>query len=219
MAKKSRKDKRAPKRRRLRASIKEVEGEIRLLLRQRRDLEHQLAKLSHMKKGGGRGKGSSFERAVAKMVLKTFPGFSAKDCYRTPLSGGHFAASKNDPGDLVMSPKLRQLFPFSVECKSYKELPLETFWLPETKRKGLINGWLKQCVKACNGSFDKKQPGDQLYPLLIMKGNRGRIFCALPGLYPQVTQIKHKLRIRYNKKEWFVLLFQDLLTAFKNKEN
>lgn len=120
-----------------------------------------------MKKGGGRAKGSAFERHVAKMVVATFEcyGISNADCYRTPLSGGHLHASKLDPGDLVMSPKLRKYFPYSVECKSYKKLDWPKLLSPG-KDKGHWTDWWQQC---------KKASGEAL-PLLVFRQNRSEIF-------------------------------------------
>lgn len=116
-----------------------------------------------MKAGGGRNKGSAFERKVAKLIIATFAnkGITKQDCYRTPGSGGHRFASKTDPGDLVLSPKLRKLFDYCVECKSYKTVP----WgrLLSSGNNGIFDDWWKQTCKAAKTT---KAP-----PLLVFKHN------------------------------------------------
>lgn len=115
----------------------------------------------------GRRKGSAFERQVAKMIIATFEGrgITAEDCYRTPLSGGHVHASKENPSDLQMSAKLLKLFPYSVECKCYRKVNLfPAMYL--RNNKGQLAEWWKQAVKACNGRE----------PLVVFKQNGSDIF-------------------------------------------
>jgi hypothetical protein len=127
--------------------------------------------------GGGRQKGNGFERAVAKMVISAFAefGITKKDCYRTPLSGGHMRASLNDPGDLVMSQKLLNYFPVSVECKAYRAVPWNKLLWPR-KKKGVWDSWWKQ---ACKAAYVQKR-----LPLVIFKQN---------GSVPYVMYVHHDL--------------------------
>ncbi len=126
-----------------------------------------------MKPGGGRQKGSSFERKVAKLIVATFAqyGITKEDCYRTPGSGGHRFASKKDPGDLVLSPALKKLFPYSVECKHYKELDWTMLLRPD-QRRGHFGTWWRQACKAAQAT--------DTVPLLIFKANRSDIFAMFP---------------------------------------
>lgn len=126
-----------------------------------------------MKPGGGRAKGSSFERKVAKMIVAAFAkqGITKEDCYRTPGSGGHKYACKVDPGDLVLSPKLQKLFNFGVECKFYKSLDWAMLLRPDNRR-GDFGSWWRQAVKATQGTSK--------CPLLVFKGNRSDIFVMFP---------------------------------------
>lgn len=121
-----------------------------------------------MKAGGGRNKGSAFERKVAKLIIATFAnkGINKEDCYRTPGSGGHRFASKTDPGDLVLSPALRELFNFSVECKHYAKLDWGVL-LSNRRKKGQFESWWRQCCKAAV---------DDAIPLLVFKRNNGNIY-------------------------------------------
>ena len=130
----------------------------------------------------GRNKGNGFERVVAGLIVATFEryGISKDDCYRTPGSGGHLRASKTDPGDLVISRKLRKYFNFSVECKFYKSLDWHRL-MSTDKHKGHFSDWWEQCVRSAEAA--KGNPT----PLLIFKKNAGQIYCMYPsalGTFP-----------------------------------
>ena len=122
-------------------------------------------------KMSARSKGSGFERQIAKAVVAVYAAefpkknFDKTDCWRTPLSGGHHAISKHDPGDLQYSPRLKKLFPWSVECKSYRRLHWHRL-MTKKKNKGHWNKWWSQCVKAA-GKLG-------MSPLLIVKENGGQ---------------------------------------------
>lgn len=171
-----------------------------------------------MKKGGGRGKGSSFERYIAGRVVSAFKkfGIKKKDCYRTPMSGGHRQASKSDPGDLVLSKRLRELFPYSVECKFYKEINLWQFMQAEKKRDKSwpVTKWLEQTCTACG----KKK---KVFPLLVFRQNRSpHVLAALPLLMPVIGLIKGaKLRFKYEGKNWYVVDFEELLSVIAEERN
>lgn len=130
-----------------------------------------------MKARSRREKGSRFERKVAKLVVTALAskGIVLEDCYRTPNSGGHMRASKHDPGDLVVSPRLRRYFPFSVECKCYKSLDWHKLFEKDSKRNHWAKWWKQACVAA---SFDSA-----LTPLLVFKENRGSAFAMLPAVW------------------------------------
>lgn len=161
-----------------------------------------------MKPGMGRLKGSSFERQVAKMVIGAFAekGVTKLDCFRSPLSGGHYAASQTDPGDLVISPKLAEYFPFSIECKSYAKLDWALlFNCPPTSH---WTKWMAQCMKAAG-----KKPA-----LVVFKGNRTPVFAMYPyktmaGFFPDVS-ISHLqyIKTKVCRTSVRIVLFSDLLT-------
>lgn len=111
-----------------------------------------------------RDKGSAFERLVAAMVLEAIPGFTKKDCYRTPLSGGHPVA---DSGDLVVSERLQKKFPFVVECKHVKDWNLQWLWPPNSA----VRSWITQAQAAA------KRMGTRRPWLLVMRGNNTPVYC------------------------------------------
>lgn len=163
-----------------------------------------------MRKGGGRAKGSSFERKVAKMVVATFKDFGIKniDCYRTPMSGGHRYARGKDPGDLVISKKLLKYFPFSVECKFWKKIYFPALWYSQEKwlKAWKLGDWLKQTCAACT---------KDRHPLLVFRANGTPEFAVLPRLMPLTVGLKPRLMIEYEGEEWCVVLFSTLLRKLR----
>lgn len=136
-----------------------------------------------------KAKGSSFERLVAKLVLEAFPDMTAKDCYRTPLSGGHPTA---DAGDLVLSERLRKLFPYSVECKHTKDWSLHQIMpLREGVRK-----WVQQTVKAAEKNG--------LYPLLVMRGNNTAIYAMVDAAFWHVNRVTRVDATQHNQRRMVV---------------
>lgn len=110
-----------------------------------------------MKPGGGRVKGSSFERKVAKM----FSEWCGHKVNRTPLSGGWGnAAAHGTCGDLVVEKKYQKLFPFTIECKCHEKWCLDD--LLHNEKSQIYKWWNQAKVEARHA---KK------IPLLVMARN------------------------------------------------
>lgn len=159
-----------------------------------------------MRAGGGRQKGSSFERQVAKLVVEAFRPFGIKreDCYRTPMSGGHRFARKEDPGDLVISPKLARLFPFVVECKRNERMELFHFLIPDADhlKAWVEHQWLDQA--------DDQSTVTNREPLLVFRTNRTPVLCAYqPSI--KLPRLMYALEFRYKGEQWKVTLFDTFL--------
>lgn len=116
-----------------------------------------------------RNKGCTFERLVASMIIKAAgKPFTKKDCFRTPLSGGHPYAGESD---LQFTKHLRCVLPFVVECKHYKGLkPTQFFSLPNAQ----ISTWMAQVTVAAEKDKFRR------YPMLVMRGNATPIYAAAP---------------------------------------
>lgn len=149
----------------------------------------------------GRRKGAAFERTVAKLICETY-GVERKHCYRTPLSGGHIHASKKDPGDLVISSRLRKMgFKYSVECKFYRRLD----WNMLMTRRKKKSHWTTWWAQACKASSDKNPP------LLVVRENRRKeLFAVLKDAPPWSTP---SITTRLNGDSVRVIRFQDLLKS------
>ena len=150
-----------------------------------------------------REKGKAFERMIAKMIVAKFAktGITNKDCYRTPNSGGHPYANVVDPGDLVVSPKLLEYFPFHVECKHWKDIQIEHLFV-EWKRwqpTWEFSQWFKQVYKAETSGRE---------PIIVFRKNNGPILCATQraGLNPSI-------RFLYKRDEWRVVTFERFLKS------
>jgi len=142
-----------------------------------------------------RNKGNTFERKVAKMILAVVPGrFTTKDCYRTPLSGGHPIA---DSGDLVISERLQKKFPYVTECKHYRNWSAAEL-LPPSLR---VQQWVEQARKAAEQTSSLRH----IRPwLLIMRGNFTQEYCVFgwhpgtpPDVFPYVQAVRVDVGVTY----------------------
>jgi hypothetical protein len=113
-----------------------------------------------MKKGGGRAKGSVFERKVAKI----FADWSGSDVNRTPLSGGWAKNAKHGVKNDLISTDPN--FPFGVECKHQEKWLVEELLYNKVK----IFEWWKQVTE--------ETPKDKI-PLLVFHRNRSETFAML----------------------------------------
>lgn len=167
----------------------------------------------------GRNKGSNFERLIAKLVVDAFveiiPDLTAADCYRTPLSGGHIHASKNDPGDLVMSLRLAKYFPAHVECKKQQGLEVFHFFDKLRQPSWGAGQWLAQAEKASVGKHG--------FPLVVMTKNNHPILCCwkdsafgkvLPSLYNSLDEVFYPRYTFLRLGEyWHLSRFDDFLSV------
>jgi hypothetical protein len=157
-----------------------------------------------------RDKGNSFERKVAKLIIAAAgEGFSNKDCYRTPLSGGHpFAGSS----DLVMRRRLRKLLPFCVECKHYKTWKLEHM----LRLTAVVKGWHKQVLHAC------KKDRYHRSPLLVIRGRGGLVYASSPvecwtSWGSKMLTGHGNLDYQFKGRRWRLVDFTDALIIVADK--
>lgn len=179
-----------------------------------------------MKPGGGRSKGSGFEREIAKAVIEAFqvydPSIGIEDCYRTPMSGGHRAARKQDPGDLVMSSRLAKLFPVHVECKKQQSLEVFHFFDDLKKPSWGAPNWIRQAEEASG----RNTAG---FPMVVMSKNNHPVLCCYPrtglkrvhpGLHQHFEDMDYvsfqKFPFYFDKKWWFLCRFEDFLRETVN---
>jgi hypothetical protein len=154
--------------------------------------------------------GSTFERIVSKEIVKACKdiGATQKDCYRTPLSGGH---PFGDRGDLVVSPLLAPFLPFSVECKTSRRwTPGNMFTPGEMEKK-----WIAQV---------RKSAGKTLFPMLVMRGFRTDIFVALqePDFKRYFENTRPRIDLRFivggsTADVWRMVPFDTFLRALRDR--
>lgn len=161
-------------------------------------------------KTNSKNKGSRFERVVAKAFEK-WTGYKFS---RTPGSGG-WAKAKDSFGDIVCTDSVHsKRFPFSIECKSYKEIKFEHILLGNKGCK-ILEFWeqAKRDAKIINK-----------VPLLIMRYNSmpsGEAFCIMEKtildsiLANQGLHILGKPIMYLDMPNWeylAVVMFSDILT-------
>jgi hypothetical protein len=117
----------------------------------------------------GKSKGGAFERKIAKEIVKAFKPFGIKqqECWRSVGSGGHAMSA----GDLQLSQRLAQLFPFCLEMKHRKKIRWFNFMLEKDNNEE--KRWLIQAKRGAD-----KVKG--MTPVLVMRANNCPIF-ALVG--------------------------------------
>lgn len=132
-----------------------------------------------MRPGGGKAKGSAFERQQAKIISLWVS--NDKDCdlfWRSSNSGGRASQGQvtgTQYGDLTIqkpTKEAQQFYStFSVELKRYKKFDVLKGWL---NPKSDLRDWWGQCKEEA----DK----NKVYPMLIVKPDRGETFIILDML-------------------------------------
>ncbi len=153
-----------------------------------------------MKKGGGKTKGGSYERDIAKRLSLWVSNDERVDLFRRTHSSGAIAtisykkgqlASRMD-GDIMSTHESTEIVSkrLSIECKHYKSLDL---WGIITGKGNLIKFWEQTLGQA-------ERAGK--HPVLIAKQN-----------------IKPELFLADGRLQWLLMqwFFLDPLVAFKNK--
>ena len=74
-----------------------------------------------MKTASSKAKGRRLQQDVRDKILDTFPELESDDVKSTSMGAGG--------EDVLLSPAARKKFPYSVECKSRKSIPMYTWYL------------------------------------------------------------------------------------------
>ena len=124
-----------------------------------------------MRSGGGKQKGSAFEREICKKLSLWFTENERDDIFFRSASSGAMATQRfkkgkttsGQQGDITSTDPegIKFINKFSIELKSYKDFSLDFLVY---KNKSLIHDWWKQCV----GDAERENKN----PLLIIKKNR-----------------------------------------------
>lgn len=138
-------------------------------------------------KGGGKKKGSAFEREVAKeLSLWLTKGKDSKQLIRSVLSGGwtaHRRTSKEKwrhAGDLAPNGPAGDIFRevVAVECKHYGTIDLYTYWAESS----LLNVWWKKITEEAHEA--------DVSPMLVFRGNLRPTMVALDvGIWTQLMGV------------------------------
>jgi hypothetical protein len=153
-----------------------------------------------------RDKGNTFERKVAKEIVAAAGRlFKAKDCYRTPQSGGHRFAGKSD---LRISPSLQAILPFCVECKHHKDVRTHHFFEFTAKMTSFHQQVLASAAK------------EELAPMLVVRGGDKQQYASMPieaarawahGLEFDGSDMKPVLHYQAEGKHWIAIQWANFL--------
>lgn len=145
----------------------------------------------------GKGKGSAFERKIAKEIVKAYAkfGITQKDCWRSTLSGGHDRSA----GDLEISERLAKIFPFCLEMKHRKKIRFENFLLTKKSEEG---SWIKQ-------TLDGAAKAKGTIPVLVMRANN----CPIYALVGRPSRGNVRVVLENEERQWRMMLWKDFLWA------
>lgn len=138
--------------------------------------------------GKSKQKGSSFEREVCKTLSLWITGGKDKELFwRSAMSGGRATrASKkglihNVAGDICAVGAAGHALTdvFFVECKNYRDLSLENFFV---KQSGILAEFWARC-------FEEAHKHRKI-PMLIAKQNRTPTLVVLPPKYLKQEQVR-----------------------------
>jgi len=73
-----------------------------------------------MKSQSAKAKGRKLQQAVRDVILSTFPTLEPDDVRSTSMGAGG--------EDVLLSPKARKLFPYSVECKNLAKIAVYNYY-------------------------------------------------------------------------------------------
>lgn len=158
-----------------------------------------------MRRGGGKAKGSSFERKVCeKLSLWITQGQKADCLWRSAMSGGRATVARRKGKDVRQAGDVAAVAPeghrltsrYYVECKFYRDLKLNRFILGQGI---LAEFWRKTCKEA---KHYKRAP------MLIAKQNNMPTLVLLPGLslFPGVIAT-----VTFGRNTCSVYLFDELI--------
>lgn len=121
-----------------------------------------------MKKGSQKAKGNAYELVIAKLFTETYYPAEDGEFRRVPLSGGW--DKRAAPGDLVAlkyvdtegeEMVIDRSFPFSVECKTWKDENVKHFFSGLYSEESIFFDWIRQ---ACADSSPVRKT-----PLVVFK--------------------------------------------------
>lgn len=156
-----------------------------------------------MKPGGGKGKGSAFEREICVALSKWMTNGERIDClWRSAMSGGRATVKKGlvrQAGDITAVSPEGHIFTDQVylECKTYKSLSLDCL----VKEKGLLIDFWKVAQKEA-AKYDR-------IPALIFKQSHWpTMFCTSRK---GVHLLKFNAYVSAHRLDMEMIKFEDLL--------
>lgn len=125
-----------------------------------------------------KNKGAGFERVLVKDIVRVFGLTNKRDCYRTPLSGGHHA--NRQAADLFISAEFQPRFPWVVEAKHWRAFRVGNFLSLKTTETACFTQVVETAERANNDPIVK---GLHYRPVLVVKANFAEPYAAFPAEY------------------------------------
>lgn len=149
-----------------------------------------------MRRGGGKEKGSVFERQIAKEFGELY--YKDTSALLRNFNSGGLATMRTGAGlpagDIIQVKYMDKPFPFSVECKHHKEFKIQNL-IFERKNSKEMKAW-KQCLRDAE-TVNK-------IPMLVFKENYGDVVLCFRA--PKVRALEYMWHHCYTKNLLMVTL-------------
>ncbi len=146
-----------------------------------------------MRSGGGKQKGSNFERDICRRLSLWVTDGTKDDCYwRSAMSGGRATVRHKSGKDTRQTGDITAVAPeghaltnlFFIECKFYKDLNVDSFLIENV-------GTLAKFWQHAN----KEAAKYSRYPMLIVKENRREVLLIADAPLHRICNPKQLLRL------------------------
>jgi hypothetical protein len=158
----------------------------------------------------GKRKGGKYENLMLKMLAEEFKsiGIQQDDCFRTKNSGG----TKDQAGDIGLSPRFAKIFPVLIECKFYKTVKYKLGKAVNKQSNSFhLYGWWEQVRR------EQKQHKDRCGILVFRQNNCPDLVClkiehfqVLTGKMPQWEMFSWSMCTSWQKESLIIVPFKEL---------
>lgn len=170
-----------------------------------------------MRAGGGKSKGSSFERECCKELSLWISSGKEEDAFwRSSMSGGRSTVALKSgkslgahAGDISATSEIGHKLTnkFLLECKAYADLQMENIFYNDAKGN-YLKFWNKLVVDSA--TFNK-------YPMLITKQNRCETLIAVNHDGYDLFNLDEIRNVHVHSADMFICSFDDFLTKIDPK--
>lgn len=161
-----------------------------------------------------RAKGATFERQLVRDIIRVFKLKDKKACYRTPMSGGHYAC--RTAADITISPEFQKRFPWVVEAKHWRSFRVGNFL---TLKSEELKCFQQVIDTAERTNADPAVKGLVCRPVLVVKANFAEPYAAFPAQY-MTDAVWYEPHVYFNLmgSAWVAISWELFLKLVESKQ-
>jgi len=160
-----------------------------------------------------RSKGAGYERFLVNRIRKVM-GFSNRECYRTPMSGGHYAL--RNCSDITFTANVHLQWPWVVEAKHWKQFRAGNF-LALTKEE--LKCFKQVTDTAARANVEPEVPGLVYRPLLVIKANFRDSYAAFDADYiTEAVWYTPHVYFEVHRKPWVAIELEIFLEMVRTRK-